>query len=299
MSDQATRRDERDDDGGGGAFWGIVLVGVGGLWLASTLGVDVQLRGRGARAAGPRGRAPAAGLRAGARAVGWSCSACCCSSWRRSATTRPTCAACRSAIARWRHGPEDDVPSSYGHAIGELVVDLRRLDPDGAVVDVRIDHGIGDLELRLPRDPDVRVDVRVGVGEVDTTDLRDGERVDGIGARATLSNRGREPDSGTIAVNARVGIGSIEVTRWTHGNHTRRTSVVNVGFGIGFLAGAGVLLAERLGAARPGRLDRRADRAARGRRAAARSWPRRPGRQPALMAPVRERVARRRWRRRR
>ncbi|SFO96252.1 phage shock protein C (PspC) family protein [Geodermatophilus dictyosporus] len=65
-----------------------------------------------------------------------------------------------------------DVRSTYSVGAGDLDLDLSRLDV-GEVdtpLEVRVDHGLGDLDVTVPDDFDVRVDVEHGLGDVDLFD---------------------------------------------------------------------------------------------------------------------------------
>jgi phage shock protein PspC (stress-responsive transcriptional regulator) len=55
---------------------------------------------------------------------------------------------------------------------GDLDVDLSEIDVDeiDTPLEVRIDHDLGDLDVTVPDDFDVRIDVQNGVGEVDLFD---------------------------------------------------------------------------------------------------------------------------------
>jgi phage shock protein PspC (stress-responsive transcriptional regulator) len=62
-----------------------------------------------------------------------------------------------------------EVLDVYRVDMGDLDVDLSRIDVDDVdtPLEVRIDHGLGDLEVTVPDDFDVRIEVQSGVGDVD------------------------------------------------------------------------------------------------------------------------------------
>jgi hypothetical protein len=100
------------------------------------------------------------------------------------------------------------VEDSYELAIGSLTVDLRDVDlPDGETeVEVRV--GIGELIVLVPDGVSVHVDGRVGAGEISAL----GRSAAGVGVE--LDERFPEPDAtATLVVDARVGLGQIEVRR--------------------------------------------------------------------------------------
>src|ERR671916_1788596 len=79
------------------------------------------------------------------------------------------------------------VRPAYDQGIGNTTLDLTDIDLsrlDGPVT-TRIDGGVGDVEVLVPRSADVRVDVSSGVGEVDVLDLdSDGGFSRGTGSAA-------------------------------------------------------------------------------------------------------------------
>src|SRR5918998_3155782 len=87
------------------------------------------------------------------------------------------------------YGPADAaaVRPVYDQGIGNTTLDLTDIDLsrlDGPVT-TRIDGGVGDVEVLVPRSADVRVDVSSGVGEVDVLDLdSDGGFSRGTGSAA-------------------------------------------------------------------------------------------------------------------
>jgi phage shock protein PspC (stress-responsive transcriptional regulator) len=93
------------------------------------------------------------------------------------------------------------VPSSYDLGIGNLKVDLSRLDAAGRH-NVKARLGIGELKIVVPRGADVRVDAHANLGEVYVLHRHD----DGRNASVHAGN-------GTFEIDARVGAGRIDVVR--------------------------------------------------------------------------------------
>ena len=65
---------------------------------------------------------------------------------------------------------ESQVREVYRGGLGDMTVDLTGVDVSNlaAPITTRVEHGVGDLEIRVPRDADVRLDVMSGVGSIDT-----------------------------------------------------------------------------------------------------------------------------------
>ncbi|SDC08821.1 phage shock protein C (PspC) family protein [Geodermatophilus telluris] len=99
-----------------------------------------------------------------------------------------------------------DVRSAYHVGAGDLDLDLSRLDVDevDTPLEVRIDHGMGDLDVTVPDDFDVRVDVEHGVGDVDLFDE---------GSDSGLF-RGEDGDGDVdLVLTINSGFGDVEVSR--------------------------------------------------------------------------------------
>ncbi len=62
-----------------------------------------------------------------------------------------------------------DVQPVYSLGAGDLDVDLSRVDVDDLdePIRVRIEHGIGDLDVTVPGDADVQIDLETGISDVD------------------------------------------------------------------------------------------------------------------------------------
>lgn len=99
------------------------------------------------------------------------------------------------------------IESEYRHAIGQMTVDLRagRVAPSGQDVDISL--GIGELIVIVPREVDVDVEARTGIGEVmvfDRTTSGLGPDLDYVTPDATAP---------VLRLNVDVAIGRLEVRR--------------------------------------------------------------------------------------
>ncbi|SFK30658.1 PspC domain-containing protein [Geodermatophilus ruber] len=128
-----------------------------------------------------------------------------------------------ASTADWRHVDGDvgdrtyrpltaaDVRPSYDGGVGDVTLDLSDLDDLGALdhpVTTRLDAGVGDVEVLLPRSADVRITVDSGIGDVDILDgSSDGGFFPGRGA--SWSDDSREE----IVLTIDAGIGNVEVDR--------------------------------------------------------------------------------------
>ncbi len=98
------------------------------------------------------------------------------------------------------------VEDHYRLAAGSLIVDLGRLDvPEGEVVVVEAEVGVGELIVRLPRDEGARIDGSIGLGSLELL----GREWAGFGIDRTVEVTG----SGTIDLTVRGGVGSVTVER--------------------------------------------------------------------------------------
>jgi phage shock protein PspC (stress-responsive transcriptional regulator) len=106
----------------------------------------------------------------------------------------------------------DDVRRTYHGGLGDMTLDLSGVDVGDLrePIRTRVDHGVGDVEIVLPRNADVRVDVDSGVGDVrlfGTQGLLDGF-FEGTGAGSWVGDRDAE-----IILEVDAGLGNVEVTR--------------------------------------------------------------------------------------
>jgi len=102
-----------------------------------------------------------------------------------------------------------ELDESYELGLGELAVDLSRLElPPGATeVDVRL--GIGDVIVTVPEGAALEIDARASVGEVNVL----GDRDEGAAAHKRVTVEGSTTDAPVLRLDADVSMGSLEVRR--------------------------------------------------------------------------------------
>ncbi|MEU2347358.1 PspC domain-containing protein [Modestobacter sp. NPDC049651] len=104
-----------------------------------------------------------------------------------------------------------DVEPAYHGGVGDLTLDMGGIDLAGRTEPVvtRIDAGIGDVDVVVPPDADVRVRTDSGIGDVD---LFDSDRDSGY-----FAGNGATPWSGDgtadIEITVHAGVGDVEVSR--------------------------------------------------------------------------------------
>jgi phage shock protein PspC (stress-responsive transcriptional regulator) len=105
------------------------------------------------------------------------------------------------------------VRETYAYGIGSIVLDLSAIDPDqlaaAGTTRVTVELGIGDLLVVLPDGVAVRVDVTLGIGQIDLL----GRTTGGLGVEADRAIVGPSPEAGTLIVEIEQGIGRVRVTR--------------------------------------------------------------------------------------
>jgi phage shock protein PspC (stress-responsive transcriptional regulator) len=99
-----------------------------------------------------------------------------------------------------------ELKNGYELGIGELRVDLRDLDLPAGRTDVKVDIGIGHVEMLVPEDVCVASEARVGAGYIQVLD-RDNGGLD-IDWR---SSPAENPGVKRLIIDADVGIGAIQV----------------------------------------------------------------------------------------
>lgn len=105
-----------------------------------------------------------------------------------------------------------EVRAVYDGGVGDMTVDLSDVDVSDLdeTIRTRVDHGLGDVEIVLPRDADVQVTVDSGMGEVSIfgrDGLTDGT-FEGTGAGSWVGD-----DEFEIILDVDAGVGNVEVTR--------------------------------------------------------------------------------------
>ena len=113
----------------------------------------------------------------------------------------------------YRPATADDVRPLYEIGVGELTVDLTDVDLSDVdqPIRTRIEHGVGDLNVLVPRSADVIVRMDQGVGDArvfDGDDADDGRLVPGTGS-ADWTDDGRAE----FVLDIELGIGDAEVSR--------------------------------------------------------------------------------------
>jgi phage shock protein PspC (stress-responsive transcriptional regulator) len=105
-----------------------------------------------------------------------------------------------------------DVRDVYRGGFGDVTVDLSRLDGpfSGDPVTTRIDHGVGDLEVIIPRSADVQLRVEQGVGDVQVFDQ--GSATDGF-FPGTGSRSWTDDGDPEFVLTIHSGFGDVEVSR--------------------------------------------------------------------------------------
>ena len=112
----------------------------------------------------------------------------------------------------YRPATVGEVRDAYRSGVGDMRVDLTRLDHgvSGDPVTTRIEHGVGDVELVVPRSADVRLTVEHGLGDVQVFDR--GSDTEGFfpGSGTRPWTDDGEPEF-VVTINS--GVGDVEVSR--------------------------------------------------------------------------------------
>lgn len=104
-----------------------------------------------------------------------------------------------------------DLQPAYDHTIGQFVVDLRDLPWNGEGVDLDVSMSIGELRILLPDDVSVTGSADVGIGHVEFGS----DQSSGLGPELVLQADG---SNGAINLDARLGIGEIDIDRFSTNN---------------------------------------------------------------------------------
>ncbi len=106
----------------------------------------------------------------------------------------------------------EDVRSEYHGGIGDMTIDLSRVDVSNLdrPIRTRVDAGVGDVTIDVPMDADVRVDVESGMGSVSLFG-EDGRADGSFAGTGTGSWVGDGSPEIVLSINA--GIGDVEVDR--------------------------------------------------------------------------------------
>jgi phage shock protein PspC (stress-responsive transcriptional regulator) len=112
----------------------------------------------------------------------------------------------------YRPATVSELRDVYRGGVGDMTVDLGRLDQgiSGRGLEVRIEHGVGDLDVVVPRSADVQLEGDHGLGDVDVFDR--GADTDGFfpgEGTASWTDDGRAEF--VLTINS--GVGDVEVSR--------------------------------------------------------------------------------------
>jgi hypothetical protein len=105
----------------------------------------------------------------------------------------------------------DAVPARYDSGVGDLTIDLTRIDLADLdrQVPVLVNSGIGDVDVIVPRSADVQVSVDNGIGKARVFgDSSDGGYYPGTGSSAWTDD-----DDAEFRLTVESGIGDVEVSR--------------------------------------------------------------------------------------
>ncbi|MGY1811852.1 PspC domain-containing protein [Blastococcus sp. SYSU D00820] len=112
----------------------------------------------------------------------------------------------------YRPASAAEVRDTYRLGAGDMTVDLSRVDVSDLDEPIRltVEHGVGDLDVVLPREADVQLDVDAGVGQVEVFDVGSS---DGGFFPGTGSGRDVGDDEAEIILSIEHGVGDLEVSR--------------------------------------------------------------------------------------
>jgi phage shock protein PspC (stress-responsive transcriptional regulator) len=110
----------------------------------------------------------------------------------------------------YREVDGDMVQPTYHCGVGDCTLDLSDVDDFDELITTRLDAGVGDVEVIVPRSADVQVSVDSGLGDVEMfgEDDRNGGFFPGLGSRSWTDD-----DQAEINLSINAGIGDVEVTR--------------------------------------------------------------------------------------
>ncbi|CAM5270127.1 PspC domain-containing protein OS=Streptomyces tendae OX=1932 GN=GUR47_16800 PE=4 SV=1 [Streptomyces tendae] len=116
----------------------------------------------------------------------------------------------------WKPVVAADVRDQYDIGAGSGTLDLSRLDlAEGQTVTTRADVGMGRIRVLVPQDVTVRLNVEVGVGDIQLPgdDEKDVDVAPGKHEEITLTPAEGGKDGGTLDLDLQVGVGQAEVSR--------------------------------------------------------------------------------------
>lgn len=122
------------------------------------------------------------------------------------------------AETEWKPAAAGQVRPQYELGSGLGTLDLTRAGPaKGQTLSTSAEVGAGQLKVILPKDSTVRLDIEVGVGDIQLPDdpKRDVDIAPGKEKSVTLNPAAGGKDGGTLALRVEMGIGQVEVSRAT------------------------------------------------------------------------------------
>lgn len=120
------------------------------------------------------------------------------------------------ARTEWTPRNADSVAARYELGTGVGTLDLSRLDvPKGETLATSVEVGAGKVKVVVPPDVTVRLDVEVGLGDIQLPgdDKEDVDVAPDRTDRLTLSPADGSESGGTITIDLEVGLGQAEVAR--------------------------------------------------------------------------------------
>ncbi|RBY90048.1 PspC domain-containing protein [Blastococcus sp. TF02A-26] len=105
-----------------------------------------------------------------------------------------------------------EVRDRYELGAGDMTVDLSRIDVDDirSPLRIEVDHGVGDLDVVLPREADVELELDTGIG---STQVFDGGTSDGGFYPGTGSGPDVDDGEAEFVITIDHGVGDTEVSR--------------------------------------------------------------------------------------
>lgn len=102
-----------------------------------------------------------------------------------------------------------DLERSYNLGIGQLTVDLSRLDFPSGTTEVEAHLGIGQVRVIVPDDVSVLAEGEASAGQVNLVD----QTADGFAARTVYRGRGYDGAARRLHIDVTVGLGQVVVKR--------------------------------------------------------------------------------------
>jgi phage shock protein PspC (stress-responsive transcriptional regulator) len=112
----------------------------------------------------------------------------------------------------YRPATVSDLREVYRGGVGDMTVDLSRLDQGiaGRGLEVRIEHGVGDLDVVVPRSADVQLEGEHGLGDVEVFDR--GSETEGF-FPGEGNQRWTDDGRAEFVITVNSGVGDVEVSR--------------------------------------------------------------------------------------